>query len=964
MKSKTILMGGCLILLVCTSTTPQVPHMIRYQSTVAVGGTNYHGIGLFKFALINAQGDQSYWSHDGTSQNGGEPRSGVEIEVNQGLYEVFLGDTTVSNMVSLSPTVFTNNPVYIRVWFSNGTMPYQAIQPDQIIPAVGYAMMSASVPDGAVTSSKLADGAVTGEKLATGAVTGASIAPASIGSSQLAPNAAAQNLQSSGGLVLSDQPHATNLTGAGLLRLGTVMAERENWSSNAVYCPSQRANPLAVWTGNELIVWGGNATENGPMLQSGGRYSMTSDTWTPISTINAPPALGNALESGAVWANTEMLVITGANGYRYSPFTDSWSQISRVNAPTFTAGTTLTWTGKELLVVGNTLPYRRHNPVTDVWSDMSSAASSNAPGPRLYHTAVWTGSELIVWGGLSSGSTLYNGGRYNPATDTWLRITNVGAPAMRSRHSAVWTGSKMIIWGGLTTISKKETASGAIYDPQTDQWRSISTNGAPSARQGHFACWTPSGMIVWGGDSSSTEKPPFFRKALNDGAVYNPATDTWAPIRNAPSEPIGGYAAVWTGSAIMIWGGGYVDPRYVTTGPSRITGPYLNKGMFYKPAVDQWNPMAFSPGGLINHCLIWTGKELIVWGGNRLGYPMSSLSTGVVNSGGRFDPIKGKWYPLSTQNAPTPRQNHQAIWTGTEMVVWGGEGMTNLPQESIFPSRTYSFLNTGGRYNPATDSWNPISTDGAPEGRADFTMVWTGHKAIVFGGRTSTRIGSPYPITALNNGALYDPVKDQWTSMIAPDPVNPRYLHTAVWTGHEMFVWGGLGVSNLTITGLPNNSGGRYDPIRNKWTWVSTVDAPNAYTNQSAIWTGVEVIVVGSPGVARQNGRYDPLADRWSALPQPSTIRAFRSQVSVWNGQELLVWGESSNTAMGLRFDPQTGAWQTMTKVGAPRPYMSTKGLWTDDAMMLYGGMLSSANLNTNLASYTLATKLYLYGKP
>ncbi|HSA03165.1 MAG TPA: hypothetical protein P5055_20745, partial [Candidatus Paceibacterota bacterium] len=96
MKSKTILMGGCLILLVCTSTTPQVPHMIRYQSTVAVGGTNYHGIGLFKFALINAQGDQSYWSHDGTSQNGGEPRSGVEIEVNQGLYEVFLGDTTVS----------------------------------------------------------------------------------------------------------------------------------------------------------------------------------------------------------------------------------------------------------------------------------------------------------------------------------------------------------------------------------------------------------------------------------------------------------------------------------------------------------------------------------------------------------------------------------------------------------------------------------------------------------------------------------------------------------------------------------------------------------------------------------------------------------------------------------------------------------------------------------------------------
>ena len=37
--------------------------------------------------------------------------------------------------------------------------------------------------------------------------------------------------------------------------------------------------------------------------------------------------------------------------------------------------------------------------------------------PRV-HTAVWTGSEMIVWGG--TGANYFNtGGRYNPNTDSW-----------------------------------------------------------------------------------------------------------------------------------------------------------------------------------------------------------------------------------------------------------------------------------------------------------------------------------------------------------------------------------------------------------------------------------------------------------------------------------------------------------------------------------------------------------------
>jgi hypothetical protein len=52
---------------------------------------------------------------------------------------------------------------------------------------------------------------------------------------------------------------------------------------------------------------------------------------------------------------------------------------------------------------------------------------------------------MIVWGGSGLGNT---GGRYDPIQDTW-RATSTGAnvPESRSYHSAVWTGTEMIVWG-------------------------------------------------------------------------------------------------------------------------------------------------------------------------------------------------------------------------------------------------------------------------------------------------------------------------------------------------------------------------------------------------------------------------------------------------------------------------------------------------------------------------------------
>src|SRR5437773_9119096 len=91
-----------------------------------------------------------------------------------------------------------------------------------------------------------------------------------------------------------------------------------------------------------------------------------------------------------------------------------------------------------------------------------------------------------------------------------------------------------------------------------------------------------------------------------------------------------------------------------------------------------------APAGRSYHTAVWTGSEMIVWGGD------GSASFNSLNTGGRYNPGTDSWTATSTINAPAGRRYHTAVWTGSEMIVWGG----------FFYDGSYHYLNTGGRYNP------------------------------------------------------------------------------------------------------------------------------------------------------------------------------------------------------------------------------------------------------------------------
>ena len=171
---------------------------------------------------------------------------------------------------------------------------------------------------------------------------------------------------------------------------------------------------------------------------------------------------------------------------------------------------------------------------------------------------------------------------------------------------------------------------------------------------------------------------------------------------------------------------------------------------------------------------------MIAWGGRAPGGTILDL-----NTGGRYNPGTDSWTATTTNNAPTARESHTAVWIGSKMIVWGGiNGASTL-------------LDTGGRYNPDTDSWTPTSTSNPPSARVYHTAVWTGGEMIAWGGS-----GSPGNIF-FNTGGRYNPSTDNWVTTSTVNAPSGRRDHTAVWSGSEMIIWGGYNGSDLS-------TGGRY----------------------------------------------------------------------------------------------------------------------------------------------------------
>jgi hypothetical protein len=285
--------------------------------------------------------------------------------------------------------------------------------------------------------------------------------------------------------------------------------------------PAARIPPLSVrasiWTGRELLVLG---RARGALVFAA--YAPLARAWHRL------PAPHGAAPGRyrAVWTGTQMLV-WGRRAYAYTPSSGSWRPLPR---PLVASPSTVAWTGSE--VIGwSSSGGAAYRPATRSWRSLPAAPFLGA--------AAWTGHELIVVSGSRAAAFLPGSG--------WRRLP--APPERRDGASAVWDGRELLVVGG-----NDAPTVGLAYDPRARSWRRLARMDSGRARSA--AAWTGRRLLLWGGETGgpgSFVTPPH-------GLAYDPRADRWSPLPQAPLtgrlDPVG----VWTGRALLVWGGpGFAD---------------------------------------------------------------------------------------------------------------------------------------------------------------------------------------------------------------------------------------------------------------------------------------------------------------------------------------------------------------------------------------------------------------------
>jgi hypothetical protein len=335
---------------------------------------------------------------------------------------------------------------------------------------------------------------------------------------------------------------------------------------------------------------------------------------------------------------------------------------------------------------------------------------------REGHVAVWTGTEMLVFGGTTGIDQRTDGLAFRPRNESWSRIPPPPDARRFWPTAAVWAEGEALVIGarahGETPLRR--------FDPATGRWREASL--PPRLLVGAVAVWTGEELLAWGAEYDyETEEHP------RDGFAYDPGSDRWRTIPPAPIRGRTSHAAVWTGTEMIVWGGG--DFRQA-----------LDDGAAYDPAADAWRVLAPAPISPRERAVaVWTGREMVVTGGT---YVSSRDAVAA------YDPAADRWRVV-VDPPIEGRHWHTAVWTGEEVIVWGG-------YDGRHP------LGDGAAYDPAADTWRRLSRSPLDD-RCRHTAVWTEDAMVVFGGYPGC--GSPWHL-AFGDGALYDPVRDRWTRVV------------------------------------------------------------------------------------------------------------------------------------------------------------------------------------------------------
>lgn len=498
----------------------------------------------------------------------------------------------------------------------------------------------------------------------------------------------------------------------------------EKISQGAAGSPSGRLDHALAWNGSNVVLFGGR--DSSSYRNDLWWYSPSTNTWTEKIPQDASGSPSSRVSPGGAWDGSELIIFGGQDSsgqykhdtWGYNPANNSWTEKLPASTPTETAGHLMEWDGRRVTKFGGQNQYgfrdevHWYDPVNNNWTGKVYDALIGSPSRRMPSGLVWTGTTVLMYGGVDATGNRNDLWSYDPSA--WgRRIPNEASssPSARNGQRMVWSGTNMILFGGRFSNVKIKSDLW-LFNPQTNAWTQKIADGAEGspARTDHATVWDGIKVIMFGGFSTLTNT-----SKQNDLWWYDPNTNSWTQkivqLSLGSPSPRFGATMIWNGTRAIMFGG------WDDAGAR-------NDLWWYDPGTNTWTEKISqgtpgSPAGRVYHSFVWDGTRAILFGGN--------LSVGTTNDLWWYDPQTNSWTEKISDGAPSSpvyRYSFGMTWDGLNVILFGGGE---------------NRLNDLWLYNPTENVWTQKYANGdvkSPTGRLGMSMEWDGKRAIMFGGGT------------------------------------------------------------------------------------------------------------------------------------------------------------------------------------------------------------------------------------
>lgn len=322
------------------------------------------------------------------------------------------------------------------------------------------------------------------------------------------------------------------------------------WTTIATSPLGRRADPAWAWTGDELIVWGGQdalgCMGDPGVSDSGARYDPAIDTWDdlPAAPIGARMAMASA------WTGEQLLIWGGID----FPLGPSGGPVAGGPGPQTEDREIVQWSDGAAF-----------DPATAIWQPLPPAPDGLL-GPA---TGAWTGGRFVV-------ITQDAAAAHDPATGDWTLLPR---PAGAEFGQMVGVAGHALLTTPPADLQEVAPTDWWLLPDDADEWQSIPAPPQAAVINSHPVTSSGPGLVLptvraFGervfvsglvagfegeeGCPPTTDLQPECPSAVptrTGSAVFDVATATWTQLPVAPFGYRFRPQVAWTGDELILWGG-------------------------------------------------------------------------------------------------------------------------------------------------------------------------------------------------------------------------------------------------------------------------------------------------------------------------------------------------------------------------------------------------------------------------